>query len=119
MKECFEYFVVANSFAAPFFSDRSTDFAQGETPTLALLSFAETYSHPYGLYSAAIYGSANAYHKNKPALARWLSNHAIFMQDKISGTIKGIAPGKVEINGVIHIIENPKDGTVVLEGLKA
>ena len=110
-----EFFVVANSFAAPFFSDTSTEFVKGEKPELALLSFVEGYSHPCGLYSAALYANANAYHKGEVPLASWLSNHAVFLQDKSACAILilGIAPGKVEIDGEIYLIENPKDGRII------
>ena len=107
-----EYFVVANSFAAPFFSYKTTGFVEGATPQSALLSYAESYTHPAGLYAAAIYDSATAYHKQETPLARWLSNHAVFMQGKL-GSIRGIAPGKVEIDGTAHTIENPKKGAIV------
>lgn len=107
-----EFFIVANSFAAPFVSDTSTGFVKGETPELALLSFVGGYSHPCGLYSAALYTDANTYHKGEAPLARWLSNHAIFMQDK-AGSIMCISPGKVEINGEMYLIENPRGGRII------
>ena len=58
-----EYFVVANSFAAPLISDQSTEYVQGESPADALERFAAEYKHPAGLYAAALYESADAYHK--------------------------------------------------------
>jgi len=107
-----EFFIIANSFAAPFFSDTSKKFIKGETPELALLSFVKGYSHPCNLYSAELYVDANAYYKGKGFLIRWLSNHAIFLQDKV-GRIRDIMPGEIEIDGKIHVIKNPKDGRIV------
>ncbi len=69
-----EYFIIANSFAAPFCSDESRTYVTGQTPLIALQEFATRYSHPYGLYAAAAYKSADAYHKGEKPLAKWLSN---------------------------------------------
>lgn len=77
-----EFFIVANSFAAPFFSDKSTAFIEADSPEQALESFAASYSHPCGLYSAGAYENANAMHKNEPPLARWLSNKAAGLDGK-------------------------------------
>lgn len=71
-----EYFIRANSFAAPFFSDVSSDFETADTPKAALEAFAARYKHPCGLYAAACYASADAYHKGDEALAMWLSKEA-------------------------------------------
>jgi len=67
-----EYFVVANSNAAPFASDQSTGFSEGETPRAALEGFVSAYSHPAGLYAAGIYGSADDYHKGAEPLLKYL-----------------------------------------------
>ena len=69
-----EYFIYANSFAAPFFSDSSTSFVEAETPEAALKKFAADYKHPCGLYAASAYESADAYHKHEDSLAQWVSN---------------------------------------------
>lgn len=71
-----EFFVVANSFAAPFVSDTSTRFVTAESPQAALEKFAGEYSHKCGLYAAECYESADAYHKRERPLAKWLSNRA-------------------------------------------
>jgi len=107
-----EYFIVANSFAAPFFSDTSTSYQKGKNAKEALLLFAEKYKHPCGLYAAVVYKNSDAYHKGQKPLAKWLSNEAQFMQGK-TGLIKKPLLGKVEINGVMHNIDNPKEGCVI------
>lgn len=71
-----EYFIEANSFAAPFFSDTSSRFIIAESPADALLSFKEEYTHPCGLYAAVCYEDANAKHKGRKPLAKWVSNAA-------------------------------------------
>ena len=71
-----EYFVVANSFAAPLQSDESTHYVRGKTPEDALQRFANSYRHPAGLYAANLYADANAYHKHEKTLAKWRSNAA-------------------------------------------
>lgn len=71
-----EYFIVANSFAAPFVSDTSNTYVTADTPEDALYDFAEDYGHPFGLYSANAYASADDFHKGKEPLARWRSNKA-------------------------------------------
>lgn len=112
-----EYFILANSFAAPFFSDTSTSFESADTPEKALEQFAKNYKHPAGLFAAVCYESADAYHKDKPPLAEWLSNHAI-EKEKIMEKTGGISylghgPGDFEINGKRYHVENPKEGRVV------
>ena len=118
-----EYFIVANSFAAPFLSKSSTGFQEAESPIEALELFAVRYKHSAGLYAAFVYLHSDAYHKGKPALARWLSNHARELEDltknKSGYSFMGHAPGKFEIDGKAHSITNPKAGSVVpLDGVK-
>lgn len=71
-----EYFVLGNSFAAPFFSDTDEQFVVAEDHLNALNDYVKNYKHPCGLYAAAIYPNADAYHKGQSPLARWLSNKA-------------------------------------------
>lgn len=72
-----EYFIVANSNAAPFVSDTSTQFVTAATPQDALTKFAAEYTHPAGLYAANCYESADSYHKSGPVLAEWRSGRAV------------------------------------------
>jgi hypothetical protein len=112
-----EYFVVADSFAAPFVSDRTEKHVIHDTPESALECFAETYRHPAGLYAASLYASADAYHKGADPLARWLCNHEIEkrrLTEPLAGySYLGHGPGDFEINGVRHRIENPKGGQLI------
>jgi hypothetical protein len=71
-----EFCVVINSNAAPFVSDQSFLFRAASTADEALDSALTDYSHPCGAYSAAVYASADGYHKHEPPLARWLSERA-------------------------------------------
>ena len=71
-----EYFIVANSYAAPFFSNTSHSFARGDTLYDVLDSFVAGYPAKR-LYAAAVYESADAYHKKEKVLAQWLSEKAI------------------------------------------
>lgn len=71
-----EYYIEANSFAAPFFSDPSHAYVEGNTPSAALLKFAANYKHPCGLYAANAYTSADARNKGEGPLAQWQSNAA-------------------------------------------
>jgi hypothetical protein len=72
-----EYFIVANSFAAPFVSDTSEHWWNGINPEDALLAFRKEYKHPAGLYCAYVYTDANAKTKNKKPLAKYLSPEAL------------------------------------------
>jgi hypothetical protein len=112
-----EFFVVTNSFAAPFFSDTDHKFIEGETPEIALSRLAATYDHPAGLYAAVLYESADAYHKGAKPLAKWLCNHEIekmrLTEDLGSFSYRGDGPGRFEINGKHHVIDNPKGGRLV------
>lgn len=74
-----QYFIVAQSGAAPLVSDESTGFVWGRSAALALVDFAGTYTHPAGLYAAAVYLNADAYHKGAKPLARWM--HGAIVDD--------------------------------------
>lgn len=112
-----DYFIRANSFAAPFFSDDSSSYQAGETPEKALLAFAKAYKHPAGLYAALAYTSADAYHKGEPALATWLCNHEIAKMEatKNLGSYGyfGDGPGHFKINEEWHTVKNPRAGRIV------
>jgi hypothetical protein len=113
-----EYFIVANSFAAPFCSDQSTHFVAADTPLVALESFSRQYKHHAGLYSAACYESSDQYHKGRNPVASWLSNHARHIEEakdsaiKANGSVmtRSNAPGQVEVDGKAIAIKDPKQG---------
>jgi len=113
-----KYFIFSYSFAAPFFSDSETSYVKADSPQQALEKYAKNYKHPAGLFSAACYASADAYHKkpNKP-LAKWLCNHQIEIErlTKHLGaySYRGIAPGKFEIDGKVHNVNKPRAGRVI------
>lgn len=112
-----EFYIEANSFAAPFFSDQSFRYVEAETPAEALEKFAAEYNHPCGLYAAVAYSSADASKKGEKPLARWLSNQARYLQEVYARPgavmIRMDEPGKGEIDGKPVEIENPKQGAVV------
>lgn len=109
-----EFYIEANSFAAPFFSDRSIAYVEAQTAESALIQHAADYSHPCGLYAAAAYTSADARNKGEKPLARWLSNQAKRLEG-VTGFVRMDAPGKGEINGEAVEIEDPKGGGIVSE----
>lgn len=112
-----EYFISANSFAAPFFSDNSEAFIKAKSPEAALKKFVSGYKHPCGLYAAAVYADPNAYHKGSKPLAKWLCNHELEKMRLTSGLSSyiycGNGPGRFELNGVSCIVKNPKGGKIV------
>lgn len=112
-----EYFIVANSFAAPWFSDTSEGFVEADNPKAALEKFAAVYGHPAGLYAAVCYQDANAKAKGHKPLAKWLCNHEQEKMRLAAGrggySYLGHAPGDFEIDGVRHKVENPTGGSVV------
>jgi hypothetical protein len=71
-----EFFIVANSFAAPFVSDESTHFVGADCAAEAMLDFIQTYDHPCGLFSANLYRDANAFHKKENPLHIFRSKEA-------------------------------------------
>lgn len=71
-----EFYVVTNSNAAPFASDIYAEFVAAETPTEALELTIQNYSHPCGLYAAAVWKDANAKAKGEDPLLNWLSEKA-------------------------------------------
>lgn len=112
-----EYYIIANSFAAPFMSDTSEGFVEAKTPKEALDYFAAQYSHPSGLYSAVCYKDANAKAKNNPPLATWLCNYEIKKQEitKNLGAYSFFGKGSegFEINGKNYDVEDYKNGKVI------
>lgn len=110
MAEKTEYFIVANSFAAPFCSDQSTGFQLGLTPMGALQDYAACYTHPAGLYAAMAYESATAYNKGEKPLARWLSNHARKIDTARPTLICSEGPGALRLDGKTVTVKNPKAG---------
>jgi hypothetical protein len=72
-----EYFIAANSFAAPFISDTSYCFVEAADPREAITRFVVNYKHPAGLYAAMCYEDANAFYKGSDLLVEWRCNHLI------------------------------------------
>lgn len=112
-----EFFVMTNSFAAPFFSDPGDEYVDAETPTDALEKAAATYTHPMGLYAAVCYTSADAHHKGEKPLATWLCNHEREKRRLAEGragySYLGHSVGDFEIDGVRHTVPNPRAGSVL------
>lgn len=112
-----EFYIVANSFAAPFFSDTDTAFVKAWSPGGALRTFAKSYSHPAGLYCADCYRDANAEAKREAPLARWESSHLTALQRATKGqsgySYYGRAPGDFDVNGKPVRVKNPKGGHVL------
>ncbi len=114
-----EYFVMTNSFAAPFFSDTDSIFVMAENPSAALEHVAAAYKHPCGLYAAVCYESADAYHKNSEPLAKWICNRQIAQMEATKDlrggySILGLGPGEFVLNGEHITVNDPKQGRVVL-----
>mgnify|MGYP001562465746 CR=1 FL=1 len=111
-----EYFIQANSFAAPIFSDFSFAYIKATSPADALVQFAAQYQHPCGLYAAVAHTSADMVDKGEKPLARWLSNHAweIERARATPGTRQVISdgPGRYEVDGVPFVVADPQSGKV-------
>lgn len=112
-----EYFIVANSFAAPFVSDTSTSFVEADSAEKALALYVVQYSHPFGLYSATAFRSSDAYHKGEKPLAQWLCNLEITKQRAVGGSssyqVRSRGTTEIEVDGVVHKVEDPKGGQIV------
>lgn len=107
-----EFYIEANSFAAPFMSDQSHAYIEADTAGAALTQFAADYAHPCGLYAAVAYTSADARNKGEKPLACWLSNQAQRLEG-VTGMVRMDGPGKGEIDGEAITIDNPKEGSLV------
>lgn len=116
-----EYYIEANSFAAPFFSDTSYRYVFASSPEDALEQFAKAYEHPCGLYSAAAYSSADAKNKGQKPLSKWLSNHEIAKEEAtrdLGGySYCGEGPGSFSVNDRHIKVENPKAGRICGHGI--
>lgn len=112
-----EFFIDANSNAAPFFSDNVSKFVTANTPEEALLNFISSKPHPCGIYAAVAYKSSYAKMKGEKPIARWLCNFAI-QKDKLTEGISAygftrFSDSEMEIDGQRHFIENPTEGQIV------
>lgn len=113
-----EYFIEANSFAAPFFSDTSEHWIEANNPKEALEKLAIEYTHPCGLFAAVCYKDANARYKGQKPIAKWLCNHELAKQENSpegSYSYLGHGAGKFEIDGKLITVEYPKEGKVIFE----
>lgn len=81
-----EFFVVANSCAAPMVSDESFHYVEAPSSASALERLVTDYKHPFGLYAAAAYYSSDDFHKSHKPAARWLSNKALQAQSERAGS---------------------------------
>lgn len=112
-----EFYIETNSFAAPIVSDRGYRYVMAETPEAALETVARQYQHPAGLYAAAAYTSADAKNKGEKPLAMWLCNHEIAIRELSRGLpayfYRSDGPGRFEVNGRTHVVDDPKAGRVV------
>ena len=111
-----EYFIYAQSFAAPFFSDTCEAYVSAESPATALEKYVLDFKHPAGLYAANCYASADAMHKGSKPLAQWLCNHEAEKQrltkDLGCYAYRGHGPGEFEIDDKRVTVPNPKGGRV-------
>lgn len=114
-----EYFVVTNSFAAPFVSDRGERYVMAASPEAALEQVAATYAHPCGLYAAVAYLSHKDSLQNAKPAARWICNAEIAVREATSGkdayTLRRTSSDTFEIDGVLHKVADPKGGRVYQE----
>ena len=114
-----EYFIVANSFAAPFCSDTSEEFIEAADPRAALEQFAARYNHPAGLYAANCFRDANAKAKGEAPLARWWSNRVRAEHEATKGlgsySFRGISAEAFEVDGKRFTVDDPKGGSVIEE----
>ena len=110
------YFIVANSFAAPFCSDQSFHYHDGETAEDALMEFAVNYKHPAGLYCAVAFASADSYHRNENPLAQYHSNRLAqelkAKEGKGAYTYCGHSAEHFELDGEHFYVKNPKGGSI-------
>lgn len=113
-KDTNEYFVIANSFAAPMFSDTTMEYVKGSTPREAMQKFVAEYTHPCGLYAALLYESADAYHKGKKEIVRFLCNQEIERAKlmKNGGSFYGKGNGVFEINGKEYRVKDWNKGKI-------
>lgn len=111
-----EFFVVTNSFAAPFCSDTDASYIEADTAKDALEEVVANYKHPAGLYAAYAYTSSDAKNKGEEPLSKWTCNHE-YEKDRITRSLDGysymgMGVGKFEVNGEHYVIENPRQGAV-------
>lgn len=112
-----KYFIDANSFGAPFFSDGLSKFVEGKDAEDAMNNFIKDYKHPAGLYSANLYEDANAFHEGHEPLLKYRSNKQLRIEeltaDKKSGYSILTGTDFVEIDNIRYTVDNPKEGRII------
>lgn len=71
-----EYFYVARSNAAPFFSDTWEGYVEAESPDSAIQKLLSENDHPAGMFALALWKSADDMHKKEESIAHWHSERA-------------------------------------------
>lgn len=108
-----EFFIHANSFAAPFVSEETTRYVQGEDASSAL----EAYGRVYKPYAADVYASADAFHKREKPLARWRSNKARRLDEvtanKGSYSYEGVNEHAFKVDDQLYTVVEPREGSLV------
>ena len=109
------YYIATKSFSAPIFSDSRVFYISAENPNEALLQLVHhEYHHPCGLYWAGVYESCG----DDRLLGEYISNRGLAereaTKDKSCYTFQGHDSGKFEIDGKVIIVENPKEGKILI-----
>ena len=107
VKRMNEYFIVANSLAAPMVSDESKHYVEGRTPQSAMNKFLKAYRHWVGIYSANLYNNADEYHKGESATLHFRSNKAVLDNELQDETISWKAVKFGPNKGVVGVLSPP------------
>jgi len=105
-----EFFVVMNSFAAPFFSDTSEKFVEADNLDECKRKVLAEYTHPCGLYAAMVYANANDYHKGRDPIAKYLCNLERRKKEATKGlpayTMQGLSKNAFRVDGKTYTAED-------------
>lgn len=111
-----EFFVKAQTFAAPFCSDELVRYIPGEDPVEAVEAWVESRPHPCGIYYAAVYANADDMHRGRKPLCEWKSNYQRAREEATKGKgcyiSRGLGENAFEIDGEKFWVECPREGAV-------
>lgn len=112
-----EFYIHGSSFAAPFVGDTISKYIESETAHDALLTFVASRPHPFGVYAANAYLSADHMNKGESAISVYRSNKELAKQRVTKGMssyeYQGGGPDRMTIDGVTYKIDDPTGGKVL------
>jgi len=109
-----EYFIIANTFAAPFVSETIETFTKGKDAKDAMKNFID--GHKNEIYSARGYKNADAFYKKEKPVVNYDCNKLLLLnsltKDKSTYSYLSHSDKEFELDDVIYKVEEPREGVI-------